>query len=392
MSSANLFKILTTTKLTFFQTVGSIGGYLQGGGHGPASHTFGLATDQVLEYKVVLASGEVVTASACQHTDLFTALRGGGGGTFGVVVSATIKAHRTHPVLAHSLEIVPLNDSMTELLNTTAEIMSKYPILSDEGFAGNAEIIRTSGQALYEHTFMKIIESNSSAVVERAKNVMSQQVLNNLLHFNTTTFYVKSSFQVFPSFQEYFLGSGKHQGAAAAPVVMTSRFFDKKSLLSQQKKLSGMLETLFSQTGPGVHASTSVLELCLVGGGQVLQPAPHTSVHPAWRKTYLLAEQVDLFPENADSQGIQQVKNEATFKKLKAMKVLTPGMGTYLNEADRYDPEWKEDWFGSRYDWLKSVKQKYDPEEVFWCWHCVGSEGWEEVKGGTVYGPLCKNN
>lgn len=74
---------------------------------------------------------------------------------------------------------------------------------------------------------------------------------------------------------------------------------------------------------------------------------------------------------------------------MKAMKALTPDMGTYLNEADRYDQEWKEDWFGSRYGWLKSVKQKYDPEEVFWCWHCVGGEDWEEVKGGTVYGPLC---
>ena len=119
---------------------------------------------------------------------------------------------------------------------------------------------------------------------------------------------------------------------------------------------------------------------------------PHTSVHPAWRRTYLLAEQVDFWPENAGSQGIQQVKNEATFKKLNAMKALTPRIGTYLTEADGYDPEWKEDWFGSRYGWLKSVKQKYDPEEVFWCWRCVGSESWEEVKGGTIYGPLCKKN
>ena len=340
----------------------------------------------------MLASGKVVTASACQHPDLFTALRGGGGGTYGVVVSATIKAHRTHPVLAHTLEVVPLNGSITELLNATAEALSRYPVLSDGGFAGIAKLVRTSGQALYEHTFIKMIENNSSTDIESAKHLMDQQVVNNLLQFNMTTFYVKSSFQLFPSFQEYFLGSGKHQAAAGKPAILVSRFFDKKSLLFQQEKLSGMLEALFSEAGPGVHATTSVLELCLIGGGQVLQPVSHTSVHPAWRKTYLLAEQVDLWPENAGSQGIQQVKNEATFKKLGAMKALTPGMGTYLNEADGYDPKWKEDWFGSRYDWLKSVKQKYDPEEVFWCWRCVGSEGWEEVKGGTAYGPLCKNN
>jgi hypothetical protein len=67
-------------------------------------------------------------------------------------------------------------------------------------------------------------------------------------------------------------------------------------------------------------------------------------------------------------------------------------MGTYLNEADRADPDWKQDWFGSKYQWLSSVKKKYDPDEVFWCWRCVGSEGWEEVKGGTLYGPLCQTN
>lgn len=58
-----------TTKLTFFQTDGSIGGHLQAGGHGPVCHTFSLATDQLLEYEVVLASGEVDTAGACHHAE-----------------------------------------------------------------------------------------------------------------------------------------------------------------------------------------------------------------------------------------------------------------------------------------------------------------------------------
>lgn len=40
------------------RTVGSIGGYMQGGGHSPSSRYFGLGTDQVLEYTVVLASAK----------------------------------------------------------------------------------------------------------------------------------------------------------------------------------------------------------------------------------------------------------------------------------------------------------------------------------------------
>lgn len=365
----------------------AIGGYLQGGGHGPASHTFGLATDQVLEYKVVLASGAIVTANACQHPDLFTALRGGGGGTFGVVVSATIKAHPTRPVLAHTLDVVSLDGSIAPLLNTSSYALSKYPLLSDEGFAGNAQIIKTAGEALYGHTFIKLIESNSSAA--HAKQVMTQQLVNTLAQSNNTSLYVKSSFTLFSSFQEYFLGSGKHEATASNNLIMTSRFFDKKAMLYQQKKLSSMLHTLFSADGP-VHAASSVLEVCLVGGGHVLHPAPYTSVNPAWRRTYMIAEHLDFWPANYGSQEIRQIKVDATFRKLKAMKAAAPDTGTYLNEADGYDPDWKRDWYGDRYHWLQTVKQEYDPDEVFWCWRCVGSEGWNEVKGGTTYGPLCK--
>ena len=99
-----------------------------------------------------------------------------------------------------------------------------------------------------------------------------------------------------------------------------------------------------------------------------------------------------MWPANAGSEEIQKVKEELTQRKLGAMKNLAPATGTYLNEADPYDPHWKQDWFGDRYNQLLSIKKKYDPEDVFWCWRCVGNEGWEEVTGGALFGPLCQAN
>ncbi|KAK3297224.1 uncharacterized protein B0H64DRAFT_423479 [Chaetomium fimeti] len=72
-------------------SVGIAGGYTQGGGHSALSTSFGLSADNTLEFEVVTAAGEIVTASQAQNTDLYWALSGGGGGNYGVVVSMTVK-------------------------------------------------------------------------------------------------------------------------------------------------------------------------------------------------------------------------------------------------------------------------------------------------------------
>lgn len=122
------------------QTVGVIGGYLQGGGHSPISRMFGLAVDNVLEFTVVLLStGEIVTASDCAHPDLFWALRGGGGGTFGVVISATFRTFPSvHNVAMGRLEInsrKPAGD-ITPWRNANAYFHSQIGRIADAGIAG----------------------------------------------------------------------------------------------------------------------------------------------------------------------------------------------------------------------------------------------------------------
>ncbi|MET9256557.1 FAD-binding oxidoreductase [Streptomyces sp. NPDC003717] len=63
------------------------GGFFQGGGMGLFTRSIGIASDKVSAAQVVLADGRIVTASPHRHRDLFWALRGGGGGNFGIVTS-----------------------------------------------------------------------------------------------------------------------------------------------------------------------------------------------------------------------------------------------------------------------------------------------------------------
>ena len=93
--------------------------------------------DNVLEVSVVTSNGFHLVANAHQYPDLFWALRGGGGGTFGVVTSVTYQTRSSFPVVAALLSAsVNASTPNSALSKAFTELVRITPQLTDEGWGG----------------------------------------------------------------------------------------------------------------------------------------------------------------------------------------------------------------------------------------------------------------
>ena len=90
---------------------------------------YGVGSDHAVSFDVVLANGKLVKADAKTNSDLFWALKGGGMGTFGVVISSTIKTYPVIPVTGMGLTITDTGDRFWEGVRIWHTMVSCNPPL-----------------------------------------------------------------------------------------------------------------------------------------------------------------------------------------------------------------------------------------------------------------------
>ncbi|KAI9749090.1 MAG: hypothetical protein M4579_007006 [Chaenotheca gracillima] len=342
-------------------------GFLLGGGHGPLTSKYGLAADQVLEVEVVTADGKLLVANACQNEQLFFALRGGGGSTYGVMVSATLKAYPMPAIASYDLSINTTVTSDT-FWDASTYLLSQLPRLSDAGLMGYYYLVGNSSYTAPSPEPIGTIYAYFIAPGKSAKEV-EEAFAPIKAHFNENDtadpIVYDGVASDIPSFYDWWYGQAPEMVGFSGR--LGSRLLSKDHLTQAPTAINKALRDA-SPDGQQMLGH-------LVAGPGVINAKPaggQSGVNPAWRKAYTHIVLVETWipPDNGDT-----AKQRLT-ERVGALRRLAPDSGAYVNEGDPNEPNWKQTFWGDNYDKLLQIKQQYDPEEVFWCFPCVGGDLW----------------
>jgi hypothetical protein len=331
----------------------------------------------------VLANGNLVTANACQNSDLFFAIRGGGGGTYGVVVSTTIKAYPTTPYSAQVVAIAPYSDAqLPEFKEAVAIIYESMPAMSDAGLSGygswatqNYAPVVGNYMSGYNHALAAANKSVTDLEATWAPIAARLAPLNGSL-------YISSNFYSFPDYVTYYntLSGNQMSVGAQGGAAIGSRLLDGPAL-TNATGIRRMVEVT-----AGSQYQFTLNNFCLVGGGKVATDGadPHSGVNPAWRRSYVHNIVARGWQRGTDAAAAKAIADDITFTKTGAMRDIAPDTGAYMNEADKRAPTYLADFYGEALEKLQFRKLKYDPLGVFYCPTCVGSNNWYEDSAGRL--------
>ncbi|KAI1451274.1 FAD-binding domain-containing protein [Annulohypoxylon moriforme] len=391
IESWEMFSQMNKYNVTFVvaggYTVGAYGGWMAGGGHSALASKYGLGADQVLSLQVVTADGRFLTADPEQNTDLFYALRGGGGSTFGVVTSAVVKAHPYTTVLATSIRF-----------STGGTNVSVEPGENEKFW---------KGFDLY-HEFGKTIVDNGGTACSVSRMTSS----NNSYSFMTDVELPNVSEEYLSAFVQPFLDDLQAAGlniTTRAPYPATNWLASSRAGIGDTPGSSRFASRLLPRANfenPDLFQATQLAIRQSVEEGYRFHgihlqpteavagyPGAGNAVNPAFRKAIMHA---DLF-DSTSIRGISPMAWKETHARLASAmdrwRAVTPGAGAYINECDVEEPNWQQAFFGSNYERLLEIKRERDPWSVFYAPTTVGSEAWvvrTEDDMPTQNGLLCR--
>ncbi|RCI13363.1 hypothetical protein L249_0869 [Ophiocordyceps polyrhachis-furcata BCC 54312] len=404
----DIYRALDRHGLTFIGPMGptvGIAGFLSSGGHSNLSGKYGLGADNVLEMELVTPKGEVVVVNEDVHRDLFWALRGGGGSTFGVVTRITMRTYPTPKLVGfHWVAGIAAQDGQASDL--APHLMSKMPDAIDAGLLGWTAVIDNvpnpvsvpgqdmSGQNVSGiYGVNAVMDTNDPAEAHRVLKPIVDAVKASRWNGRARLWLTTTPY---PSYIAYVNGvySPRPGGYGWYEV---SRIMDRKAFSGDTERLARALHAVRSNNRGNMFAMT------LAGKGVQDVKLPN-SVNPGWRAAYALGMTsltFKPFDPKAETDARQFLDSawqpmrdltpelgsnidEFLDSVWQPMRDLTPELGSNIDEGFPYEKNWRQAFWGNNYARLLLIKRRVDPDDVLWCSPCVGNERWRQSQDGHL--------
>ena len=324
-----------------------------------------MSADQVLEVEVVDASGRHLVANRDNdHRELYWAISGGGGGTYAVVLSMTVKVYRDIMTSGAKLKFSSDGLSREHYWQAIEAYHAALPDIVDEGIVSIAQ-----------H------DSDSFAINPMTAPGISSERLHSLLHpyldvLEKLEIDYSLEIKQFPTYFEEYQAMFSHIGTSS--FQYGSRIISRDAMA---ENISAITNAFQLAADDGCSFFSVASNVSTAAAGDV-----YNSVNPVWRTALLHAVIQTPWDPMGPWTTMEASAERMTSKYVAAFEAATPGGGAYINEADPNDPRWKQNYYGVNYERLLKIKDKYDPEGVFYALTAVGSDRHQERSDGR----LCK--
>ena len=376
-------------------TVG-VAGLVQSGGFSNFSKNYGTAAAGLIEAQVVTADGEVRIANACTNPDLFWAIKGGGGGSVGVVTQLTLRTRELPASFgAVFFRIKASSDAAYRAL--VAQIIGFYQRALFNPHWGEQIAFNPGNTVNVSMVFQGLAQQQSAqlwapflewvgARPEYTFEKEFQCVALPAQHFWDAQFLTKHAPGLVVADKRsgarphHVLWKGDAEQAGWFIHGYKSAWMPDSLLQAdQQQKLVDAVVRCTRHWQLAFHFNKG-----LAGAPQAeIDAARDTAMNPAVLSAFALA--IIAGGEGARFPGMpgaapDDVQARANAGRIGAamdelMKVV-PGAGSYVSESDYFLQNWKTAFWGSNYQRLAKVKTAYDPDGLFFVHHGVGSEAW----------------
>jgi FAD/FMN-containing dehydrogenase len=374
-------------------TVGVAGGFIQGGGFGSFSKKFGTGAAGILEAEIITADGSIRIANSCQNQDLFWAIKGGGGGTYGVVSKITLKTHELPSVFGRVNGIITAQ-SDTDYQRIIEHFIHFYRVNLNNEHWGEQVSLSPQNQMKFAMAFQGLSKNEVDTLWQPFRDWLAKHAQNYQFTLNSVTrpaqqywdldYLIRNQPAAIAVNQSENAASGEFWWASnQAEVSMYINYYRSMYLpfkLFAQENTHRFANTLYDAsrlTEVTLHFNKGLSGASADAIKRQKNTAMNPEVLDAAALIIIADGQQDSYANIMGHQPNLIKAREVNKKADKAMELihaLSPNSGTYPNEADYFIKDWQTKLWGNNYSKLLRVKHKYDPHNVFNCHHCVGSD------------------